>query len=118
MGSPNVSIPNRFVTVQENPTILAPRQATTTTPIPLQPTTSINDNKIQSRQTVWSVSHNPNIKPSLQIDLVKTFNFTAKVTCVKFSPNGKYLAVGTSVGCGKTFVYDMEKGLEIWLAPL
>lgn len=119
VGPQNVSIPNRFVTVQQNPAILAPTQAasSTATPIPTQPTTLIND-EIQSKQSLWGVSHNPNIKPSLQIDLVKTFNFTAKVTCVKFSPNGKYLAVGTSVGSGKTFVYDMEKGLEIWLASL
>jgi WD40 repeat protein len=57
------------------------------------------------------------IKQALHIDLVKTFNFTARVFCVKFSPDGKYLAVGLDEGSGRTYIYDMEKGLNIWLAP-
>jgi len=71
----------------------------------------------QSKQPGWSVFHNPEIKQALHIDLVKTFNFIAKVYCVKFSPDGKYLAVGLDKS-GKTYIYDVEKGLNLWLAAL
>lgn len=72
--------------------------------------------EISAKQPGWSVLHNPEIKQALHIDLVNTFNFIAKVYCVKFSPDGKYLAVGLDKG-GKTYIYDVETGLNVWLVP-
>ena len=80
------------------------------------PNTSILVDEIQSEQPGWSVLHNPEIKQALHIDLVETINFTARVYCVKFSPDGKYLAAGLDKS-GKTYIYDVEKRSNFWLAP-
>ena len=110
------SIPICSTTLQQNPIILSrPHASSSATGMHLP--TSPNDDGIQFKQARWSVSHNPNIKQSLQIDLVNTFNFAASVFCLKFSPDGKYLAVGLDRRSGKTYIYDVEKGVKIWLAP-
>jgi len=110
-SSPNVPVRIRSTTVQQNQansvTLTRPQASSSTTSHP--PTVG--------EIAEWSVSYNPNIKQSLRIEVVKTFTFTASVVCVKFSPDGKYLAVGTGAGSGRTFIYDVEKGLKIWLAP-
>jgi WD40 repeat protein len=119
-GLPSVlpgGIPLQYSSIQKNHPTNQPQVSSPTTPIPMHSPTIPNDNKIQFKQAEWSVSHNPNIKQSLQIDLVKTFNYTASVFCLKFSPDGKYLAVGLDRRSGKTYIYDVEKGVEIWLAP-
>ena len=92
-------------------------------PIPTHPTASSSTQQttprveeIHSKQPKWIVSYNSRIKQALHIDLSKTFAFTSMVFCVKFSPDGKYLAVGLCSGNGKTYIYDVEKGLKIWFA--
>jgi WD40 repeat protein len=72
--------------------------------------------KVQSNQPDWSVAYNPKLTQALHIDLVKTLNFTARVNCLKFSPDGRYLAVGLS--SGRTTIYDVEKRLNIWYSFL
>ena len=117
-GSPNTSITIHPITARQNQpktAISAPPQVPSA-PSPRQPET-IPVDEIQSKQPGWSIFHNPEIKQALHIDLVKTFNFIAKVYCVKFSPDGKYLAVGLDK-TGKTYIYDVEKGSKLWLAPL
>jgi hypothetical protein len=114
-GSTSIPIPS--VTAQHNQTnstIVAPHESSSSV-IPNPPSTLADE--IEAEEPSWSVSHNPDIKPALHIDLVKTFNFTADVFCVKFSPDGKYLAVGLDEESGRTYIYDVEKGLKIWLAP-
>jgi WD40 repeat protein len=116
-GSPKTSVPIRSITDQDNqtnPTILAPPEAPSAIP---KPSLSKPVDEIHSKDPGWSVSHNPEITQTLQIDLAKTLNFTARVFCVKFSPDGKYLAVGLDQGSGRTYIYDMEKGLNIWSVP-
>ena len=51
------------------------------------------------------------------MDLANTFNVMAKVFCAKFSPDGKYLAVGVWVEGSKTYIYDVEKGSIVWSVP-
>lgn len=70
--------------------------------------------EIGSKRSNSNISYNPGIKQPLHINLVKVINFAAPVFCVKFSPNGKYLAVGLYKDSGKTFVYDVEKNSTIW----
>ena len=118
-GLPSVSTTNvggSSNTVQQNTTILVPPQPSSSA-IPRQPSTAPAV-EIQSQQPDWSVSHNPEIKQALQVDLVKTSNFAATVYCVKFSPDGKYLAVGLDRGSGKTYIYDVGNGSNVWLASL
>jgi WD40 repeat protein len=93
----------------------APQAASSASPRQLE--TILVDDEIKSKQPGRNVFHNPEIEQALHIDLVKTFNFVAKVYCVKFSPDGKYLAVGLDKS-GKTYIYDVEKGLFLWLALL
>ena len=58
----------------------------------------------------WSVTFNPDINQTLHIDLANTFDVTTRVFCAKFSPDGKYLAVGGSNKGSKTYIFDVEKG--------
>jgi hypothetical protein len=109
----NTSIPIRSINPQRNQTnstILAPPEASSSV-IPTPP--SIRD---EIKEPSWNVSHNPQIKAALHIDLVKTLTFTATAIFLKFSPDGKYLALGLGTGSGRTYIYDMEKGLNFWSA--
>jgi len=112
--SPNTPTPIHPITARQNqPTAISAPPQVSSSASPRQPETI----PVDEIQPGWSVIHNPEIKQALHIDLVETFNFIAKVYCVNFSTDGKYLAVGLDKG-GKTYIYDVEKGLNLWLAPL
>ena len=58
--------------------------------------------------------YNPDIKQTLRMDLANTFDVMAQAFCAKFSPDGKYLAVGVWVKGSRTYIYDVEKGSIVW----
>ncbi|GAM29227.1 hypothetical protein SAMD00019534_124030, partial [Acytostelium subglobosum LB1] len=58
----------------------------------------------------WLVGYNPNVQTNLNIDLAHTFMHGSVVCCVKFSPDGKYLASG----CNRNAtIYDTETGRNV-----
>jgi glucose repression regulatory protein TUP1 len=56
----------------------------------------------------WSVEYNPEIKQNFSLHVANIFKNTAKVFCVKFSRDGKYLAVGLQNG--EIHIYDILTG--------
>jgi hypothetical protein len=53
------------------------------------------------------VEYNPEIKQTLDLSVVETFNFTAPVACVKFSQDGNYFAV--AILFDETHIYDVVR---------
>ncbi|KAF9260152.1 WD40 repeat-like protein [Marasmius fiardii PR-910] len=57
----------------------------------------------------WFAIFNPEIKKELDIDLVHTFMHENPVTCVRFSPDGTWLATGCN---GTAQIYDVKTGVK------
>jgi hypothetical protein len=54
----------------------------------------------------WSVVHNHKVRQTLNVQLAHTFKMKSVVHCIKFSREGKYLAVGLENG--ETYIYDIK----------
>lgn len=66
--------------------------------------------EIKKEGSDWVAVYNPNVRPSLDIDLVHSFSHDSVVCCVRFSPDGKFLATG----CNRTaHIYDLETGSKV-----
>ncbi|KAI0907154.1 WD40 repeat-like protein [Ustulina deusta] len=57
----------------------------------------------------WSVIFNPAILRVLDVDLVHILNATAVAHCMRFSPDGKHLAIGST----NAQIYDVTTGGEL-----
>lgn len=72
----------------------------------------------------WYVEHNiEGANRSPDVTFIRTFTHKAFVFSVRFSPDGKYLAVGLRSesrrgGIGKALIYDVESGTIAWSACL
>ena len=69
----------------------------------------------------WSVTHSSDVKRRLDVAFERAFCHKDRVNCVKFSKDGRYLAVGVSGGefnqwNGKAIIYSTETGIERWSA--
>jgi len=98
--------PNRSasVSIQPSPLSIARR------PISL-PETSTSPKDIPN-QLGWSVDFNSNVKPALNMKLERILIPGAPVGCVRFSPDGRYLAVG--VDNRWIYIYDVKTGAKSW----
>jgi general transcriptional corepressor TUP1 len=57
----------------------------------------------------WFAIFNPNVKRSLDVNLVHTLMHESVVCCVRFSADGRYLATG----CNRTAqIYDTKTGVK------
>lgn len=66
--------------------------------------------EIKKEGSDWVVAYNPNVRTSLDIDLVHSFAHDSVVCCVRFSPSGKYLATG----CNRSaHIFDVETGSKV-----
>lgn len=65
---------------------------------------------LPAKKEDWNVMHNPNTKALLDVNLVHTFTHDSVVCCVRFSPDGKYLATG----CNRSAqVFNAETGAKV-----
>ena len=65
----------------------------------------------------WLVNYDDTVVPgALKVSLIHIWTHGAAVRCVKFSPDGKYLAAGLDVG--KTCLYELKSMGQIWLVRL
>jgi len=62
------------------------------------------------KEPTWSVESKHNMKKQLRVDVIHTLPHRHGVFCVKFSPDGRYLA---AVSRTKAFIYDVTTGLLI-----
>jgi len=71
----------------------------------------------------WSPTHGPNADKILDVNFKRTFLHKDQVNCVKFSLDGKYVAIGLSgrdaklkniFFNGKVIVYNTETGQQAW----
>jgi len=76
------------------------------------PTSLLETSTSIPNQLDWSVNFNRNIKPALNVKLEHVLTPGTIVVCVRFSPGGKYLAVG--VKNGRTYIYDVKTGVGNW----
>lgn len=76
------------------------------------PETSNSPKGILNQLGRWSVNFNSDDKPVLNVKLEYVLTFGAKVRRVRFSPDGKYLAVG--VKDGRAYIYDVKTGVKSW----
>ena len=74
------------------------------------PETNTSPKDIPNQLDQWSVDFNGDVKPALNMKLENVLTPGAKVWCVRFSPDGKYLAVG--VHDGRTYIYDAKTGAK------
>jgi len=63
-------------------------------------------------QLDWSVDFNSDVKPALNVKLEHLLTPGTIVAHLKFSPDGKYLAVG--VDNGRTCIYDLKTMAKSW----
>jgi hypothetical protein len=98
--------------IQTNPQTISYLGNAETTSLPVsQPYNSaavdnIASTSIAAPEAEWSVVHNHGVRQTLNVHLAHTFKVKSEVLCVKFSREGKYLAVGLKGG--ETYIYDVE----------
>jgi len=80
------------------------------------PETSTSPKDIPNQLDRWSVNFDSNVEPVLNVKLEYVLTPGGTVWRVRFSPDGKYLAVG--VDNGGTYIYDVKTGTKSWSVTL
>jgi len=75
------------------------------------PETSTSPKDIHN-QLDWPLNFNSDVKPVLDVKLEHVSTPGAGVVRVRFSPDGKYLAVGAD--SERTYIYEVKTGVKSW----
>jgi WD40 repeat protein len=63
----------------------------------------------------WSITYNTEVKREVDVSVVRTLEVGLPISCLTFSKDGKYLAVGFWDKSGTTNIYDVQTGAKTWL---
>ncbi|KAG6093925.1 transcriptional regulatory protein rco1 [Claviceps sp. LM220 group G6] len=66
-----------------------------------------NNRKVRDE---WSAYFNPDVKRVLDVELVRTLDHDSVVCCVRFSPDGKYIATGSNRSAQ---IFDAQDGRKV-----
>ena len=95
----------------EAPDFIQPNRSASVSSESIQPSQPVTRHTIPNRLD-WSVDFSSDVKPALNVKLEHVLIPGAMVERVKFSPDGKYLAVG--IMSGRTYIYDVKTGVKSW----
>jgi hypothetical protein len=84
-----------------------------TVPEALSPTSSDVTSDLES-EAEWTIEYNTEIKKSVDVSLIHSVNVGTRIGCLKFSKDGKNLAVGFYEN-GTTNIYAVQSGERTWL---
>ena len=62
----------------------------------------------------WSITYNNEVERAFDVRLVRSVDLGVRVSFLKFSKDGKYVAVGFHRN-GSTDIYDVRTGKKTWL---
>ena len=83
---------------------------------PAAPSTVVQYDDVSEQETKadWSIRYNNEIPRALDVTLIRSWDAGTDIHCVKFSKDGKDLAVGFGENSA-TNIYDVRTGVKIWL---
>jgi WD40 repeat protein len=90
-----------------------PPEAIVSPSVPGSPATSSDIIREPESGADWSITYNTEVKREVDVSVVRPLDLGLSISCLKFSKDGKYLAVGFEDN--GINIYDMQTADKTWL---